>query len=423
MHHKRSSKSALVLRAARHCPTGTVAQIAAAAGCHPSTARQHLRRSGSAAVRTTAEAESLGVRHRSDVSGADFPTRRMKLLATGSDVGLRRRVAVHPLAPPPVLGRLLLQDRDPAVQIAAAEHPDTPVEALRAVRRGTAERLAHRGRLPEPLVARGASHPAAVVRIVAARSTADPRLLTRLAGDHSPTVSAAAISNPNCPTGMVTDAAASRSQRTRTAAATNPNTPVELLTTLATDGNFAVRAAVAANPNTPAPLLTQLADDHHKVCAAAAANPATPPGTLRSLVIRIRSLATGTGQEIVRAALMNPNCPIRLLRDTAKIGSPYSDRLQAVALNPNCPPELLDLLAFSGDAAVRTHIARHPNCPQELLNRFATDRRNPSVQAAAATNPNCPAVTLHVCANDQDPNVREAANRTLADRAAAAPRP
>ena len=101
----------------------------------------------------------------------------------------------------------------------------------------------------------------------------------------------------------------------------------------------------------------------------------------------------------------NPNTPsssIRVLVD------PVSESVQSVrkaaARNPLVAAAVLQHLAESDDACMRTEAARNPETPSDLLNRLSKDC--PEVRAAVAENSNVPLEVLSQLTSDPDPSVR-----------------
>ena len=121
--HTRRSVRVRVLRVARHSPHLTAAQIAAIAGCHRSTARKHLRSSGTALPLAGSSA-------RQDCAAADGAAPQvLMLLSRGSDGRERWSAASNARCPPSALARLA---SDPAeyVRYAVASHPSGSRQAL-----------------------------------------------------------------------------------------------------------------------------------------------------------------------------------------------------------------------------------------------------------------------------------------------------
>ena len=93
-----------MLRIARARPQLTAAQLAAAAGCHPSTVRRHLKnlpKNRTSATETRSERISAVSTHTRQLAPGALPR-----LAADPDFVVRVLVARHPRCPPQLLARL-----------------------------------------------------------------------------------------------------------------------------------------------------------------------------------------------------------------------------------------------------------------------------------------------------------------------------
>lgn len=286
-------------------------------------------------------------------------------------------------------------------RVAAARHPQTPVEQLR---RFVKDRdWAVRGAL-----AFNASSPADVLSLLGALEDVESRM--------------ALARHPNAP-GELLLRILDDDTRVRIAMAKHPDPPQEVLLRLALDGRAAVREAVAKHPKMPASMVDQLArlgvgpdlmhftdpdptldpdiiDALSRMGGLGAQLAARHPATPRE---RLTFLATDGDPVLRMTAAKHANLPAELLPLLVAAGS--SEDLQGfVAPDPSLHPEQLHVLANLGPWAQRL-AARHPNLPMTLIQKLA-ERGDQPVLRELARHPAAPAELLTQLADSEIPDVR-----------------
>ena len=445
----------VVLRLARAGPQLTIAQIAAAASCHPSTASKHLRsvppgRRGLQACPVGGDERRVAAMH--PKLSAELAGR----LAGSSDPHERKSVARNKRCPP-VLARRLAADPDAEVRGCAACQPELrggPLVRLLGDQSGPVRALAAQACGTTAAARRASTGHDGIDRDVLQRTATGPEaaadLIAHCAAHPNPDLQALAAAHTSCP-GWLLDVLATGYASVRVAVAENPTTPPETLAGLADDTHTGVRRAAAGNPNCPPAALALLVDSPDKASAVAARNPSLPvdnitaAGCHRLATVRASAAENpscplwllerlaGDDTLIVRVAVAaNPNCPRRLLAHLA--GGPPRVQ-QAVAANPNCGSCTLGWLAKNGHRAhTLAHIAEHPNASVGALRiaaahgdiwtrrqcavhpansstlraRLAADR-SPVVRSGVLTHPACDQRIIARLVDDPDPAVRGAA--------------
>ena len=204
-----------------------------------------------------------------------------------------------------------------------------------------------------------------------------PAVLAGYAQDGDPSIRCAAFSNdacwPSALAGCVDD-----DSDARVAAANNTASPAALLKRLAGDTDRSVRMMAAWNRSTPADAL--------------------------------RGLCADPARQVRGCLPHNRGCPADVLEQLA--GDAEQATRFAVASHRNCPPEALRLLATDPHDAVAARAAEHPGCELSLVGVAAARQFAPTCHETAS-NPACPADALDALAADDDPHVRQFAQRAL----------
>lgn len=315
-----------ILRTIRSHPHLTVAGIAAAARCHPSTVKRHLATLGPVAARRLAQrwgAELASFWADPPLKGQRLTPAQRLVLWSEERANHRSRCAVKPHLPTAGLRRLA-SDPVGSVAAAAASHPRLAAPAANWL-------LHHPDREPRVAAAanpntrirdlRAASrHPRWHIRqAVAGSSRAPGDVLARLAGDDD--CQRAVARNRSCPVAVLDDLGRNPSMLVRFDVAANPATGGDAVRRLAGDSHPSVRAQIAARGNCPADLLGELAgDSHDNVRTSVAFNTATPAPLLRTL-------AADPDRIVARTAFRNPYCP----RSAIEAAAAGNDEVRAAA--------------------------------------------------------------------------------------------
>lgn len=197
----------------------------------------------------------------------------------------------------------------------------------------------------------------------------------------------------------------SRSERLRAA---RQSAQPEVLARLAEDRRIDVRAAVAGNPAASPETRARLAQDPSaEVRRRVYQSPFTGEAILRG------ALAAGDGlsESLAQAILENPNTPGELIAALAghpacrcTSGHSYAFRLGA-ARHANTPPEILLDLAGDPDVEVRYCLGSHPRFPAVGLSRLresalrsAVRSESPADRAVAQVHPELPREILEFTA-------------------------
>lgn len=181
----------------------------------------------------------------------------------------------------------------------------------------------------------------------------------------------------------------------------DPALPASDLERLARGGPWA-KLLAARHPNTPPVVLEGLAGGGDETLARhLVRNPATP-AALRE------SLAVSLGPVFRRASARDPETPpaalARLAADATR------DVRWMAAWNPHTPPDALAALAGDADARVRQGVGRNAAAPAALLAALAGDTAR-WVRLAAARHPDTPPAALADLAEDADEEVRQSVAR------------
>ena len=321
-----------VLRCARAHPAVSTAEIAARAGCRPSTVRKHLQ-GVARPVLTPGSRQARLDAARDPATPAGVVAR----LAADPDPGIRRAGADHLNCPP---GRLAC--------LAAAVTGPLGAHDMRAA-------VAANVNCPSRVLVSLHGAPAAIRGEVASNPNCPPSVLAGLAADRTETVSDAALRNPGCAAELLErlarlgqrllresergSAGDRRGRRLCTGAAANLSLPTGMLAEFAEDPRPEVRGAAAANPNCPAVLLDRLAADPERGPRAAVAG--------------------------------NPSTSVAALERLARADGPDVDN--ELAHNPSTPPAVLGVLARSGDRIARLGVAANPGTELVVLSRLRKD--------------------------------------------------
>lgn len=209
----------------------------------------------------------------------------------------------------------------------------------------------------------------------------------------------------------------------RRAVARRPKTPQDLLALLRRAGSTSdLGGAAPADPALPATDLAWLARGGRWAKLLAARHPNTPPAALEALgreddealsrhLVRNpaapaalrESLAVSLGPVFRRASARDPETPPGALARLA--ADDIRDVRWMAARNPHTPPDALAALAEDADARVRQGVGRNAAAPPALLAALAGDPVR-WVRLAAARHPDTPPAALADLAGDADEEVR-----------------
>lgn len=142
----------------------------------------------------------------------------------------------------------------------------------------------------------------------------------------------------------------------RLQAAESPLAPLSLLELLAGDLELPVRLAVQSNPNTP-PQLIEFARSQHT--AASDWNTDTQ---------QLAQLGKSRWQRIRLAVAQNPSTSAETLMQLA--GDSLFKIALAVAKNPHTPATILAVLAEHSESSIRQAVAQHPHASEEILHQL-----------------------------------------------------
>lgn len=183
---------------------------------------------------------------------------------------------------------------------------------------------------------------------------------------------------------------------------------LQVLDRLSKSGKWQDRILAAESLDSTEEIFNRLSRDKlSEIRMAVANNPNASPSALRYLYnhedddLEIRS-----SWRITRAAIVNPNMPVDVLRDIVKsnldmkvLTSNTSPYLEWALANPNMPSDLLDEVAQHGPGASKKAVARHPNASEDAL-WLLSDNEATLIRIAVAKNPNTPAKILSRLAED-----------------------
>lgn len=191
--------------------------------------------------------------------------------------------------------------------------------------------------------------------------------------------------------------------------AQNLAAPPFTLETLAKSNDSGVRCGVANNPSTPPSALLLLSKDKDPfwgeyIRKAVAGNTSTPEDAFRFLL-------KDKDWQTRNAIAKNIASPKDVLEALAK-DKEYSVR-ESVARNVVAPPNVLDILSAEKKDNIKMHVARNPNASVDILTRLAVDPYL-AIRREVALNAGTPSSVLQELAKDAEPEVRLAAENSLA---------
>lgn len=338
--------------------------------------------------------------------------------------------------------RLLVQDSEESVRLAAARNGHTSVAALIAViatddlnkKYGIGQTsvaalcaLARDETLAVDSLHALAQSPFAEVRLSVVKNAAVSKAIL------------ANLTRDNCP-------------QVREAVGAHCDTPKEGLMALTNDASAEVRRAVAANPATSSEALASLdRDPDGEVALAVALHPNTPPSSLDALVEVHDRPRTNEGTSLALKMLIQGKLnrlpwvhelPARLTRSdnmwhqgvrqavaSNPLASPNSletlsqqpDTVAFVAGNLSTPAATLSRLVRHEDKLVREALASNPNLSEAELAILSLDQHD-AVRKCVADNPRTAIHTLEILANDFSPENKVVARSALSARTPAADR-
>lgn len=332
--------------------------------------------------------------------------------------------------------RVLVQDSEESVRLAAARNGYTSVAALVAV-------IATDDLNKKYGIGRAS---VAALCAVAQDETLTVESLHALAQSPFAEVRLSVVQNVAVSNAILANLTRDESPQVREAVGAHRDAPKEGLLALAQDASAEVRKAVAANPVTPPAALASLErDPDGEVALAVALNPNTPPSSLDALVRVHDQPKANEGTSLALTMLVQGKLdrlpwvhelPGRLTRsdnkwhqgvrqavasnplaspDTLATLSQHPDTVAFVAGNPSTPSATLSRLVRHEDELVREALASNPNLSEAELAILSLDRHE-EVRKCVADNPQTAIHTLEILANDFSSEIKAVARTALTAR-------
>lgn len=180
----------------------------------------------------------------------------------------------------------------------------------------------------------------------------------------------------------------------RLQAAESPLAPLSLLEQLAGDLELPVRLAVQSNPNTP-PQLIELVQAQHS--AASDWNTGAQ---------QLAQLGQSRWERIRLAVAQNPSASAETLMQLA--GDSIFKIPLAVAKNPQTPATILAVLAEHSESSIRQAVAQHQNTSEEIMHQRIS---NVAMLDLVLANPNLPLLERYRLLLEQEQHNENAKSR------------